>query len=100
MLRGLSQLDGPRLRAVSDLMALVMRFVITLCVLAVCVWVIAQQRGESYMTFAGMLASAVCGYWFGAAIPRPQHDQSAPQIGVQQVEINAEKGGNANVNVE
>ena len=91
MLRGLSDLDGPRLQVLSDLMALVMRFVITLCVLGVCVWVIHQRTSETELTFAGMLASAVCGYWFGAAI------RQTPQ---QQIDVKADKGGEANVNVE
>lgn len=77
MFRGLSLLDGPRLHALESLLSLSMRFLITLCVLGTCVWIIKQRSSETELTIAGMIVSAVCGYWFGST---GAHAPQPPQI--------------------
>ena len=95
MLRGLASLDGPRLHALGALLSLCMRFLITLCVLGTCVWIIKQRTSETELTIAGMIVSAVCGYWFGAA-----GTASAQQPPAAQVTAVSTGEGDTNVRVQ
>lgn len=85
-------LDGPRLHALESLLSLCMRFLITLCVLGACVWIIQQRSSETELTIAGMIVSAVCGYWFGST-----GASTAPQQQLQTVNTGE---GDTNVKLE